>query len=157
MITLLDGVLIMNDTVKYDYYVAESQVFLIKMKGDYYRYMAEYSSGEELKKVSEKAQESYERAMEIGEKELKDCNPIKLGLALNFSVFTYEICNEKEKACAIGKKAHDAAMELIEEVSEDLYREMTPVMQLIRDNLTLWSLDSEEESQATLNSQNSVI
>jgi len=62
------------------------------MKGDYFRYLGEFMQGDERKKVIDNAQDSYKRATEEAEK-LKTTHPIRLGLALNFSVFYYEILN----------------------------------------------------------------
>ena len=59
------------------------------MKGDYYRYIGEYKKGDETVKTS--ALKAYEDATTMAEKDLKTTNPIRLGLALNFSVFYYEI------------------------------------------------------------------
>ncbi|ELK30320.1 14-3-3 protein sigma [Myotis davidii] len=42
--------------------------------------------------------EAYQEAMDISKKEMPPTNPIRLGLALNFSVFRYEIANNPEKA-----------------------------------------------------------
>ena len=130
---------------------AEAKVFFYKMKGDYYRYMAEYSSGENLKRVSELAMESYQKAIEISEKELTSTHPIKLGLALNFSVFYYETLNEPVKACNLAKQAFDDAIGKIEDLPEEHYKDSTTIMQLIRDNLTLWTADiqdgQDEEAQ----------
>jgi len=75
----------------------ESQVFYLKMEGDYYRYLAEVAqetSADEMAergKVVEKARQSYERAFEVAKREMQPTHPIRLGLALNFSVFYYEI------------------------------------------------------------------
>ena len=73
------------------------------MKGDYYRYIGEYTEGEGNKKVAESALEAYDSATELAEKDLKTTNPIRLGLALNFSVFYYEIMNKPSKACEMAK------------------------------------------------------
>ena len=73
------------------------------MKGDYYRYIGEYTKGEGNKKVADSALEAYNNATEQAEKELKTTNPIRLGLALNFSVFYYEIMNKPSKACEMAK------------------------------------------------------
>jgi len=70
----------------------EAIVFFQKMKGDYFRYLGEFMQGDERKKVIDNAQDSYKRATEEAEK-LKTTHPIRLGLALNFSVFYYEILN----------------------------------------------------------------
>ena len=82
----------------------ESQVFYLKMKGDYHRYMAEIASKEESDKVKTNAEEAYVKAME--RKELPPTHPIRLGLALNFSVFYYEIMNKPDKACEMAKKVN---------------------------------------------------
>lgn len=83
---------------------AESVVFYYKMMGDYYRYLSEVATGENLEEYKENAKKSYEKATEAAEKDLPTTHPIRLGLALNFSVFYYEILNDPEKACTLAKK-----------------------------------------------------
>jgi 14-3-3 protein epsilon len=73
------------------------------MKGDYYRYIGEYTKGEKSKEIAKSALEAYNAATEKANKDLKTTNPIRLGLALNFSVFYYEIMNEPSKACEMAK------------------------------------------------------
>mmetsp|Transcript_16420 Transcript_16420/g.14101 ORF Transcript_16420/g.14101 Transcript_16420/m.14101 type:complete len:243 (+) Transcript_16420:73-801(+) len=122
---------------------AESKVFFKKMKGDYYRYISEYASGEQHSKVSQEALAVYNDATTDAE-ELKKTNPIRLGLALNFSVFHYEVLNDPQKACTMAKTAFDDAIGEIEELGDDEYKDSTTIMQLIRDNLTLWSSELDE-------------
>ena len=122
---------------------AESKVFFKKMKGDYYRYISEYASGDLHKKVSQEALQTYNEATTDAE-ELKKTNPIRLGLALNFSVFHYEVLNDPQKACTMAKTAFDDAIGEIEELGDDEYKDSTTIMQLIRDNLTLWSSELDE-------------
>jgi 14-3-3 protein epsilon len=86
---------------------AEAIVFFMKMKGDYFRYLGEFQS--DRKDVIEKANEAYKRASEEAEK-LKTTHPIRLGLALNYSVFYYEILNQPDIACNLAKKAFDHAI-----------------------------------------------
>ena len=83
---------------------AESHVFYLKMKGDYYRYLAEVSVDTELEKYKDKASTAYKEAQGAAEGNMPTTHPIRLGLALNFSVFYYEILNEPEKACSLAKK-----------------------------------------------------
>ena len=83
--------------------VPESKVFYLKMKGDYYRYLAEVATGEERTKTVEDSQAAYQAALEISKSEMTPTHPIRLGLALNFSVFYYEIQNAPDKACALAK------------------------------------------------------
>lgn len=51
----------------------------------------------------ENSQQAYQEAFEISKKEMQPTHPIRLGLALNFSVFYYEILNSPEKACSLAK------------------------------------------------------
>lgn len=87
--------------------------------------------------------------------ELPPTNPIRLGLALNFSVFYYEILNSPERACHLAKQAFDDAIAELDTLSEDSYKDSTLIMQLLRDNLTLWTADmageGEEKQQAPAN------
>merc|ERR1712194_123698 len=121
----------------------EAQVFYYKMKGDYHRYIAEYKTNEEKINASEEAKNSYQNAMKIAEK-LAVTHPIRLGLALNFSVFHYEVLNNPEAACTMARKAFEDAIAELDNVSEDSYKDSTLIMQLLRDNLTLWTSDETE-------------
>ncbi len=82
-------------------------------------------------------------ATEIADEELDPTHPIRLGLALNFSVFYYEILSAPERACQLAKKAFDDAIQELDTLSEDSYKDSTLIMQLLRDNLTLWTSDLE--------------
>ncbi|XP_008284546.1 14-3-3 protein zeta [Stegastes partitus] len=121
---------------------AESKVFYQKMKGDYHRYLAEVASDKKTPMID--SQDAYECALEIS-KEMPPTHPIRLGLALNFSVFYYEILNCPDKACELAKKAFDDAIAELDQLSEDSYKDSTLIMQLLRDNLTLWTSDSAAE------------
>ena len=83
--------------------------------------------------------EAYNSACEIANTELKTTHPIRLGLSLNFSVFHYETLNDPAKACNLAKSAFDDAIADIEHIDDDQYKDSTTIMQLIRDNLTLWT------------------
>ncbi|KAH9416765.1 hypothetical protein DERP_010610 [Dermatophagoides pteronyssinus] len=151
---------------------AESKVFYLKMKGDYYRYLAEVATGdrrtsvvEESQKayqeafdiskskmqpthpirldVAEEAQKSYQEAFDISRSKLQPTHPIRLGLALNYSVFYYEILNAADRACHLAKQAFDDAIAELDTLNEDSYKDSTLIMQLLRDNLTLWTSDTQ--------------
>ncbi|NXT40380.1 1433S protein, partial [Pelecanoides urinatrix] len=124
---------------------AESKVFYLKMKGDYFRYLAEVATGDDRKKTIDNAQEAYQEAMDISKKEMQPTNPIRLGLALNFSVFHYEIANAPEQAISLAKTTFDEAMGDLHTLSEDSYKDSTLIMQLLRDNLTLWTAECAGE------------
>jgi len=114
------------------------------MEGDYNRYGAEISTGAKKEEYVENATNAYKEA-EDKSGELKTTNPIRLGLALNFSVFYYEIKNEKEKASALAQSAFDEAIDQLDQLDEEQYRDSTLIMQLLKDNLSLWSEQAEED------------
>ncbi|KAJ9545357.1 hypothetical protein OSB04_025064 [Centaurea solstitialis] len=121
----------------------ESKVFYLKMKGDYHRYLAEFKGGDERKEAAEATMSSYKSAQDIAVGELAPTHPIRLGLALNFSVFYYEILNSSDKACSMAKQAFEEAIAELDTLGEDSYKDSTLIMQLLRDNLTLWTSDAQ--------------
>ena len=125
----------------------ETEIFYLKMKGDYYRYISEYATGTLRQQVAENANKAYSQAYTVAQEKLETTNPIRLGLALNFSVFYYEVLNEPQKACSLAKQAFDDAIADIEQLSEDQYKDSTTIMQLIRDNLTLWTSELADEAE----------
>jgi len=123
---------------------SESKVFYYKMKGDYYRYLAESTTGEPRTKAADQALVAYKAASDTA-LELLPTNPIRLGLALNFSVFYYEILNSPDNAIQLAKQAFDDAIEKLENLTDESYKDSTLIMQLLRDNITLWTSNNEEE------------
>lgn len=113
-----------------------SQVFYLKMAGDYYRYLVEFDTDKKNVKL---AAENYEKALTIAKAHLAPTHPIRLGLALNYSVCFFEILNEPEKACALAKQSFDDAVAKLDLLDEASYKDSTLIMQLLRDNLTLWT------------------
>ena len=125
----------------------ESKVFYLKMKGDYHRYLAEFQIGSDRKKAAEETLLAYKQAQDIALDDLAPTHPIRLGLALNFSVFYYEILNSPERACHLAKTAFDEAIAELDTLGEDSYKDSTLIMQLLRDNLTLWTSDMQDQSE----------
>lgn len=112
---------------------------------------------------------------DIANAELAPTHPIRLGLALNFSVFYYEILNSPDRACNLAKQvkidqifdidcgekislicmksdqlfccgdfqAFDEAIAELDTLGEESYKDSTLIMQLLRDNLTLWTSDMQ--------------
>ena len=120
----------------------ESKAFFQKMIGDYYRYVAESATEATLEEVKQGALQGYEEAEKLS-KDLNACNPIRLGLALNFSVFYYEVMNDHKKACELGEVALTEALEKIDDVDEETFRDAKSIIELLKENLSLWK---EEEA-----------
>ena len=121
----------------------EGKTFFLKMVGDYYRYMAESAQADLLAQARDGALEHYKQADTAG-KDLPACNPIKLGLALNFSVFYYEVMQDNKQACSLAETALQDAMNKIDDVDEETFRDAKSIIELLKENLTLWK---EEEGE----------
>jgi 14-3-3 protein epsilon len=140
ILRLLDAHLIPSSST------GESKVFYLKMKGDYHRYLAEFKTGAERKEAAESTLGAYKSAQDIALSELAPTHPIRLGLALNFSVFYYEILNSPDRACILAKQAFDEAIAKLDTLGEESYKDSTLIVQLLRDNLVLWTSDIQEET-----------
>jgi len=121
----------------------EAEVFYQKMKADYYRYLAEFASGTSKSDYALAAEEAYKKATTKAA-ELAPTHPIRLGLALNYSVFLYEVQQKSDEACTLAKAAFDDAIAELDTLDEESYKDSTLIMQLLRDNLTLWTSDENE-------------
>jgi 14-3-3 protein epsilon len=141
ILKVLDEHLIKNATED------EAKVFYRKMKGDYYRYLAEFSLGAKRDEQARNSLEAYKDAFSDA-KQLSFTHPIRLGLALNFSVFYYEIMNSPDEACKLAKETFDDALRELDAVDEDNYKDSTLILQLLRDNLTLWTSENDNEGEA---------
>ncbi len=125
--------------------------FQICRKADYYRYMCEImQEGEKRQATAANSLSAYQTAYDIAKKSLPATHPIRLGLALNFSVFYYEILNTPAEARSLAQNAFDNAVKELSGMSEadSSYKDSTLILQLLRDNLTLWTPD-EDESEWT--------
>uniref|UniRef100_A0A6U5FWF4 14-3-3 domain-containing protein n=1 Tax=Corethron hystrix TaxID=216773 RepID=A0A6U5FWF4_9STRA len=138
---IIEESLIVNSTSE------EAKVFYYKMKGDYHRYLSEFQQGETRKASASAALDAYQAASGVASADLPPTHPIRLGLALNFSVFYYEILNSPDRACHIAKQAFDDAIAELDTLSEESYKDSTLIMQLLRDNLTLWTSDHAADNE----------
>ena len=121
----------------------EPKAFFVKMVGDYYRYIAENAKGDNLEKVKQSALAAYNEANAIT---LPPCNPIKLGLALNFSVFHYEAMKNHKAACDLADQSLQDALDKIDELEEDDFRDAKSIIELLKENLTLWREEEDNDS-----------
>ena len=136
ILSLLDSKLLNSDLAP------EPKVFYQKMKADYYRYLAEFATGEDKRQSAESAEDAYKAATEAAAA-LAPTHPIRLGLALNYSVFLYEVSAKQTEACSLAKQAFDDAIAELDTLDEESYKDSTLIMQLLRDNLTLWTSDED--------------
>jgi 14-3-3 protein epsilon len=124
---------------------SEAKVFYLKMIGDYYRYTAETAKDDKLAEVIKQALKYYDEASEAA-KELKPYNSNKLGLALNFSVFHYELMNSPSTACKIAEEALNGARDEIDSMDNDEARDALSIIELLKENLDLWKEEEADDA-----------
>ncbi|KRX03162.1 14-3-3 domain [Pseudocohnilembus persalinus] len=125
----------------------ESKIFYLKMKGDYNRYLSEFTHGTKKKEYMKRAEEAYLSALEklkADNSGFTKINPLLIGVALNCSVFYYEIKNDLQKACDLAQTTFDEALQDIQSIDEDQYKDATTILQLLNDNLTAWQAELKE-------------
>ena len=140
MLDLVDNVLLKN--VKID----ESKVFYIKLKADYYRYIAEILTGDKKNEIINKSISLYKEAEELAKK-LDDWNPVRLGLALNFSIFYYEVLKDAKTAIDIANASFEVAINELDKVDDDLYKDTTTILQLLKENIDNWTKELKGEEK----------
>ena len=126
---------------------SETKVFFLKLKGDYYRYKCEFATGKEFLEACSKAEKVYKEAYDIANKDIPISNSTRLGLALNYSVFFYEIKGLKEEACNIAKNAFDEAMKVLDDLEKSKPKDTILIIQLLKENLILWSNEMNDDEQ----------
>ncbi|OQV11651.1 putative 14-3-3 protein 2 [Hypsibius exemplaris] len=119
----------------------ETRLYFSKVKGDLYRYMAEYSTGAEKAEAASLGRASYEEADRI-----KSCvtavHPLRLGLALNFGVFLRDACQDSNRGWRVTKVALDdanRAFQMLAELDSNDYRESNGLLMNLRRNLMRWN------------------
>ena len=118
-----------------------TKVFYHKLKADYYRYSVEFKTGADRDAGANNAKKAYEEAMNLTG-DLSKADPQYLGLALNYSVFLYEILDQKKEAIDLADKSFKDAVGLIDKLEEEAYSEATLILQLLKDNVQLWTEDN---------------
>ncbi|KAJ7869554.1 14-3-3 domain-containing protein [Mycena olivaceomarginata] len=114
--------------------------------GVYHRYLAEFAASDKREDSTHKPLEAYKAASSVTVTELLPTSPLRLGLALNFSVFYYEILDSPDRACQVAKQARGEAIVELDTVSEESYNDSTLIMQLLQDNLTIWTADMPDSA-----------
>ena len=116
----------------------KEKFYYLKMKADYLRYICE---NEEIINNSQidLIEEYYKQSLEIASKEFENFSIQYLGLILNYSVFLFEIAKKKDKAILLTEEAYYNIIDLYDvNISNDIYYNSTPYLQMLIDNLTIW-------------------
>lgn len=115
----------------------EERVFLLKMLGDYYRYLAECSK-ENRDEYIQGALSSYTSAYKEGLRSMEPLHPTRLGVALNFAVFYHDCKESPIRACYLAKQAlDDAVVALLVWKGTESLHDAFVILQLLKDDLVL--------------------
>ena len=143
IITLLQSVL--DDFLLPNSKKQEAVVFYLTLKADFLRYKSEISRGEEFEAVTELTEQIYNEAYMISEEELPITSIIRLGIALNFSIFYYEQKGMIEEAIIIARNCFDEAIKSVDDVESDKAKDYILLVQLLKENSIFWSYEKGDE------------
>ena len=125
----------------------ESKILYMKLKADYYRYHCEFAEGEEFEEISNNARKMYKEAFDLAEKELPLYNEVRLGLVLNYSVFEYDIMDNKNEGLEMASKIYNDTMKILDDVEKKRSSDNLLLIQIIKENINIWSNETEEENK----------
>ncbi|KIJ70018.1 hypothetical protein HYDPIDRAFT_35459 [Hydnomerulius pinastri MD-312] len=135
-----DIVKLLDDCLLSTAELGEETVFYYKMKGDYYRYLAEFAQQHDRSRYSDLSLAAYKFAYKHALAKLEPTHPTRLGLALNFAVYYHDVRKSPERACHLGKHAFDEAVACLDDSSSvQVMRDSMMILQLLRDDLVIWS------------------
>ena len=129
----------------------EAQVFYMKLKGDYYRYKAEFSKDEEKEISADLAEQSYNDAYMLSEESLPITSLVRVSLAVNFSIFYYEEKNMIDEAIMIAKSCFEEAIKMVDEVDDDKAKDYILLVNLLKENIIFWNSEKPEDEELSNN------
>ena len=138
-LSILDGYLIPNAEDN------ESKILYMKLKADFYRYSCEFSEGEEFEEAANNSRKLYKEAFDLAEKELPLCNEIRLGLVLNYTVFEFDIMENKKEAYDMALKYYNNSLKILDDDENIIEYENLLLIHEIKDNTDNWISEIEEE------------
>ena len=126
-ITSIDNAFLVHPTSE------SSRILFLKMKADYCRYLAEIQ-----RMQVQLVRNAYIQAYDAARATLPPAHPLRTGIALNYSVFHYEIAGNKAGAREIASQAYEEAMAAAKALPADEKEDAMEVINLIAINLKNW-------------------
>ena len=115
-----------------------TDVFCYKLKGDFYRYSAEFSKGEEREEYVDRAQIAYTSAINVASEHLKYSDPVRLGSLLNSAVFHFDFKKNSDLAIQLLQNAIHNSEGDIDELDEDMRNESKKLIEIMKENISAW-------------------
>ena len=94
------------------------------------------------------SEDFYKKAYNISIKNLPVNNCTRVGLALNYAIFLYEVKGDKKTAFDVAKKTFDESMKFVDDLEKPKWRDTLLIIQLLKENLIFWSSEMNEEDDA---------
>lgn len=127
----------------------DNAVYYFKLKGDYLRYLAEITGGKDRELALSEADESYSYGYQIADDGLEVTSVTRLGLCLNYSVFLWEMRELQREAALLAQNVFNQVVDKIDEMDKEKSKEIILIVQLLRENLLMWSkqvaIENDEE------------
>lgn len=120
----------------------EETALFLKVKADHYRYLAEITQGHQLYINKQNAFHFYKEAY-LKAENFDDLNSTKLNIALNYSVFLYEILNKRINSFFYAKEALYKALRALkncdeEELTNEEMRDTLMIIEVLNRNVEDW-------------------
>ena len=126
----------------------KDKVFCQKMRGDYFRYLAEFANQKDLQDAISEAHKAYLDACSISQC-LLHSEPLTLSLILNYAIFTFEHLKNTADAAEMLQKARREAEIDMGQLDQIAHNKSLGILQAMRTNLIVW-FDDEVETERDL-------
>lgn len=137
---------IIDDTLIPNTNDSQALVFYYKLKGDFYRYVAEYSDETDSVDAANLGEEAYTSAFDNSQS-LPVWDSVRLSLVLNAAVFKYEIRKNPDEATEMLESEVKSYEEYSKDISEDVNKEICDIIQLMKQNLSFWEQDKMDDDE----------
>lgn len=123
------------------------KVFFYKMKGDYHRYLAEFSTGNVKLSMVDNCQSAYNAALSLAYSELTPIHPLRLSLLLNVGVFYHEIRGDPKNATRLACSGFRDAVPMFPALKDQSpqTRESWSALVLLKDYYVRWNADLKDQ------------
>jgi 14-3-3 protein epsilon len=104
--------------------------------------LTEFAATQDRDRFADLSLNTYKLAYKHALSTLESTHPTRLGLALNFSVYYHDVFKSPERASHLAKHAFDEAVHSLDEsTAAHSLRDSLMILQLLRDDLVLWSME----------------
>ena len=116
----------------------ETKAYVWKLVGDAWRYVAEVSTEETHSKAAESSLDAYLKASALAV-DLPACNTVRLAVAINFSVFYYDVLSSPIRAFKLSRSAYDSAIQALATLPDSQRSDVEEAISVLTENLNFWA------------------